>query len=178
MRVLEHHRVAVTIPDTDNSRVRELQLQIGRLLGREDSQKLADRAIEWLDDAITLRNFAELFAHFIVHLLELGEVKRALRLTRRLFAAAGADESPARAQLDEWHYERYLKICLPARRDRAGLQTLGVLRDLLLDSAREPGEGQSEDFSHIWRRDLLHANFMVKQIADILIDAVCDIPCR
>ena len=166
--------IAVTIPDTDNSRVRELQLQIGRLLGREDGQKLADRAIEWLDDAITLRNFAEPFAHFIMHLLELGEVKRALRLTRRLFASAGADESPVRAQLDEWHYERYLKICLPALRDRAGLQTLGVLRDLLLDSARAPGEGQSEDFSYIWRRDLLRANFTVKQITDILIDAVRD----
>jgi len=167
-------RIAVAIPDTDNARIRELQLKIGRYLGREDSRKLADRAIEWLDDAITLRHFTEPFADFIVRLLELGEVKRALQLARRLFASVDADASPPRAQLDEWHYDRYLKVCLPTLRDLAGLQTLGMLRDLLLDSTREPGEGQTDDFSYIWRRDLLHANFTVKQIRDILIDALRD----
>jgi hypothetical protein len=130
--------------------------------------------VDWLDDAITLRHFGETFAHFIVHLIELGALKHASWLARRLFASGERDDSRVRVQLDEWHYERYLKICLPAMRERAELQTLELLRDLLLDSTREPQSGQPDDYSYIWRRDLLRANYTVKQIPDILIDALRD----
>jgi hypothetical protein len=164
----------VAIPDTDNSQVRALQLEIGLHLGREHSQKLADRAIRWLDDMLVLRHFAEPFARFVVHLLELGEVKRAVRLARRLFATGHCEGSHRSAGLDEWHYERSLKMCLPALRQYAGHQTLGLLRDLLLDAAREPQQGQAEDYSYIWRRDLLKANHSVKEITDTLIDALRD----
>ena len=49
--------ITILIPDTENSRVRELQVQIGRQLNLEHSGKLADRAVDWLDDDITLRHF-------------------------------------------------------------------------------------------------------------------------
>jgi hypothetical protein len=48
------------------------------------------------------------------------------------------------------------------------------LRDLLLDATRKPQLGQSDDYSYIWRKDLLQANHRVKQIPDILIDALRD----
>ena len=166
--------IAVAIPDTDNARVRELQLEIGPYLRPEDSQKLADRALQWLDDAITIRHFAEPFAPFIVHLLKFGNTKRALRLARRLFDPVKTDDSPPRIPLDAWHFERYVNACLPTLRDLAGLKALAMLRSLLVASAREPGEGRAEDFSYIWRRDLLQANFAVKQTTDVLIDAVRD----
>jgi hypothetical protein len=166
--------ITVLIPNTENSRVRELQVQIGRHLNRNHSRKLAERAVDWLDDAITLRHFGEPFAHFIVHLIEVGELKQALRLAGRLFASEERNEAPARVQLDEWHYERYLNVCLPVMRGRAGVQTLALLRDLLLDATREPQSGQSDDYSYIWRRDLLRPNYTAKQIPDILIDALRD----
>jgi hypothetical protein len=166
--------LVVAIPDTDNSQVRARQLEIGLHLGREHSQKLADRAIGWLDDTLALNHFGEPFARFVVHLLELGEAKRAVRLARRLFSS-GPGKGPRRsARLDEWHYERCLNMCLPQLRQYAARQTLGLLRDLLLDAAREPQQGQAEDYSYIWRRDLLKANHSVKEITDILIDALRD----
>src|SRR2546430_463780 len=166
--------IVADIPDTDNLRVRQLQIEIACELGREVSQKLADRAVEWLDDPLTVWHFAEPFPNFIVHLLGLGEPKRALRLARKLFNSRKGDGSRRPVQLDEWHYQRYLNVCLPALRQYAGLATLVLLRDLLLDSTREPREGRTDDYSYIWRCDLLHANYTHKQLGDILIDAVRD----
>lgn len=166
--------IAVAIPDTENARVRELQLEIGPYLRPEECKKLADRALRWLDDVITIRHFAEPFAPFIVHLLKLGNTKRALRLARRLFDPLKTDDSPPRIPLDAWHFERYLNACLPTLGDLAGLKALAMLRSSLVASAREPGEGRAEDFSYIWRRDLLQANFAIKQTTDVLIDAVRD----
>jgi hypothetical protein len=167
-------KIAVSIPDTENSRVRELQAQIGRHLNRDHSRKLAERAVDWLDDGITLRHFGEPFVHFIVHLFKVGEFEHAFRLAKRLFASEERKKAPVRVQLDEWHYERYLNVCLSAMRECAGLQTLALLCDLLLDATREPQSGQSDDYSYIWRRDLLRSNHTVKQIPDILIDALRD----
>ncbi|MGH9208081.1 MAG: hypothetical protein ACRD1G_16245, partial [Acidimicrobiales bacterium] len=48
------------------------------------------------------------------------------------------------------------------------------MRDLLLDSAREPHRGQAEDYSSIWRRDLTKANHSHKEISDLLVDALRD----
>jgi hypothetical protein len=166
--------IAVLIPNTENSRVRELQVQIGRHLNCDHSCKLTERAVDWLDDGIMLRHFGEPFAQFIVHLTDLGELKHAIRLAKRLFASEERNGAPVRAQLDEWHYERYLKLCLPAMREHAGLETLALFRDLLLDATREPQSGQLDDYSYIWRRDLLRSNHTVKQIPDILIDALRD----
>src|SRR5580700_1133484 len=166
--------IVENIPDTDNARVRQLQIEIGATLGRVPSQKLGDRAVTWLDDAITLHHFAEPFAQFVVHLFEVGERKRAIRLGRKLLASDEGDGTRRSKRLDEWHYERYLKLCLPALKQHAPVPTLEMLRDLLLDSTREPLEGQTDDYSYIWRRDLLHANHSHKEISDILIDALRD----
>ena len=167
-------RLIVAIPDTDNPQVRARQVEIALHLGRDHSQKLADRAIGWLNDMLAFHHFAEPFARFVVHLLELGEVKRAVRLARALFAVRQREGSSRSAQLDEWHYERCLKMCLPALTQHAGRQTLALLRGLLLEAAREPQLGQAEDYSYIWRRDLLTANHSVKEMTDILIDALRD----
>lgn len=165
-------KITVEIPETENSWVRALQLEIGVRLGAEHSRKLADRAIRWLDDMLILSHFADAFARFVVHLADLGEVKRALQLTRKLLAS-GEDSDRGR-QLDEWHYERCLKICLPTLKAYGCCETLALLRDLLLDSTRKPHRGQAEDYSSIWRRDLTKANQSHKEVSDLLIDALRD----
>jgi hypothetical protein len=167
-------KIVVDIPDTDNGRVRELLIEAGEHLDRRDSEKLANRVVGWLEDPLTLRHFAKPVAPLIVHLLQLGCPEPALRLMRRLFATKEPDAPQRLSKLDEWHYERYLSVCLPALRSHAPLETLALLRDFLLDEKREPAEGQTDDYSYIWRRDLLHSNYTVKQIPDILIDALRD----
>lgn len=165
--------ITLAIPDTDNARVQQLQLEIGCSLNLHHSRTLAERAIGWLESPFMARLFGEPFAPFITNLIDLGDTEHAIRLARRFFASEERDGSRSRRQLDPWHYERYLNICLPTMRERAGLALLVLLRTLLLDATREPNSGQADDFSYIWRRDLERANHSAKQIPDILIDALC-----
>jgi hypothetical protein len=161
-------KILLKIPDTDNARVRGLMIEIGEHLSRTDAEKLAERIISWLDDPLTHRHFTKPVAPFIAHLLRIGATDGGLKVARRLFATADAN-GPT---LDDWHFDRYLFACLPTLRERAPLPTLALLRDLLLDAKREPREGQLDDYSYIWRRDIERSNFTVKQIPDSLIDAL------
>jgi hypothetical protein len=167
--------IVVAIPETDNARIRQIMIQIGLLLPREASKQLGGRAIGWLEEPIVRLNFGEAFAQFIAHLARLGEIKTALAMATRLFLVdRESNGTRSRDALDAWHVERFLKQCVPSLLETAGLRTLEFLRDRLYAATKPTSPATGDDYSYIWRSDILHAKYASKEVSDVFVDAVRD----
>jgi hypothetical protein len=166
-------KIVVDMPETDNVSVHELLVQIGLSIPREASAELADEAVEWLESPLSRLRSGEHFARFVAHLAEQGEMKRSKRLATRLFGSK-AGGRPLRSATDAWYFERNLKICLPSLRRTSGTDCLALLCGLLRETLDPEERNEVEDYSYIWRRDLETANHSVKEVKDVLIDAIRD----
>lgn len=169
-------KIVVAMPDTDNTRVRQTLALIGAKLPKAWAQKLGKDVGDWLDQTILRVRFGDAFAQLIAHLARLGDSKLALSISKQLFVVeASADSGEQRRAPDAWHFEHYLKQCLPDLKRSNGVATLDFLMDRLLTATKRDSHSPLEDYSYIWRRDILKANFSAKQVRDVLIDAVRDV---
>lgn len=166
-------KIVVGMPETDNVLVHELLVQIGLSTPRETSAELADEAVEWLESPSSRLRSGEYFAKFVAHLAERGELKRSKRLASRLFGSNVAGR-PLRSAMDAWYFERNLKICLPTLQVTMGRDCLAFLCGLLRETLDPEERNEVEDYSYIWRRDLEKANHSVKEVKDVLVDAIRD----
>lgn len=167
-------KVVVDIPDSENARVRHTLVDIGTHLNRQFSKAIGLRTLNWTDNYFLRFHFAEPVPKLISRLAEQGEVKLALEIARRLFRANDEDSEHSRSSMDGWQLERYLAACLPTLRTHAGIRTLELLRDLLLDATSAASRDKIEDYSYIWRTSILKANLSTKSGRDVLIDALRD----
>lgn len=166
-------KIVVDMPQTDNVSVHELLVQIGLSIPREASAELADEAVEWLESPFVRLRPGEHFARFLAHLAEQGELKRSKRLATRLFGSK-VGSTPLRPAMDAWHFSRNLMICLPSLQRTMGAGCLALLCGLLRETLDPKERNEVEDYSYIWRRDLEAANHSVKEVKDVLIDAIRD----
>jgi hypothetical protein len=169
-------KLVVALPDTDNVRVKQTLVRIAAKLPNPWARELGKGVGAWLDQPVLRTNFADPFPQFIAHLAGIGESKLARSIAKELFEVEQETKAKGSGRpLDSWHFERYLKQCLPDLIKSDANATFAFLIERLLTATDRDSRSSKEDYSYIWRRDILKANFTVKEDRDVLIDATRDL---
>jgi len=168
-------KIVVGMPDTDNARVRQKLVQIGAKLPKSWAQKLGRQVGGWLEQWILRAHFGAAFAQFVAHLARLGDASLAIEIAKKLFVVEVDESAGDRNAPDGWHFEHFLKLCLPDLLKSDGIATLDFLMGHLVKASRRDSYCALEDYSYIWRRSILTANFAGKQVRDALVDGVRDV---
>jgi hypothetical protein len=131
--------------------------------------------------------FAEKLGCLLAYLAKCGEMVAALSLSRSVFAVLPsprvAEEQDAAWRLHEdpvsrmeaWNYQRILAVALPGLVKADGVQTIGMLCDLLetaldLYCDRVASE-ETDDYSDTWCKDINHVDLQ-DDVKSLLVSAV------
>ncbi|MGA2608706.1 MAG: hypothetical protein ABSH01_14775 [Terriglobia bacterium] len=163
-------QIALTVPNTNNTRVHEDLAEALTSVPAEYSAGWAVKEADWIVSRPNLYfGLPAKLANLFIVLAKGQQVGPALQLAASLLTVledprhkeAKADESrfinllEPRAQFDLWEYEQILSNNIPELVEVAPQQTLNLLCDLLdravLLSDRRGAERRPEDLSYIWR---------------------------
>jgi hypothetical protein len=157
-KVLE---IALSIPDSENSRVHDDIADIALSLPPALSAKLVSQVCRYTESPIQLLLY-EKVANLIVHLAQGGQGHAALQLTGAALAL-GPDPRPVKddgplsrtadpqPRFRDWYYARIIHKALPALVDTVGLDAVDLFCGLLNDAARFSfREEQTEDEDYFY----------------------------
>jgi uncharacterized protein YyaL (SSP411 family) len=175
------HRVAMQIPDTDNSLVHEDLADVALALPPDLAADFAGPAAAWLRSSVHHAGLPKKLGALVSHLAKGGFGEAALRLAAALlelqvehpvFRGAAAEEGLApppqpQGRFSPWEYEEILRENLPDAVRAVPLPALDLLADLLdravgLSVAGDPAAGGEEllaggirpDGSYLWRPNI------------------------
>ena len=163
------------MPETDNSRVRQVMVMVGTLLPRHFSNRNCRARHSLVGRSFVRVHLTTAFPDLIAHLAREGEFSTAIALGNVFFGVE--EESPQgkrRQGLDPWHVDHHLKRCISALREADALATLEFLRDRLCVASKEPSP-RGEDYSYIWRRTIAESNYQVGEVKDVFVNWVRDV---
>ena len=183
--------LALRIPETTNVRIHEDLVDAALAMPSEIAQHIIPKAIGWAKSKYQLR-LADRLGKLISHLASGGQVEKALDLARALLELHKKQKEPMegfegekyqlppepRSVLSDWNYEQILKKNVPDLVQAAGLKALGLLCDLLeeaINLSRRTDDGESEDYSYIWRSAIeSHSENEGRDLKGSLVSAVRD----
>lgn len=156
-------KIALRIPDTENSRVQDDIAELALSLPPALSAGLVPQVCGSTKSPIKLL-LPERVAKLVVHLAEGGQGNAALKLARAALALAAdprmadpqGEESPLlpepRSQFKDWYYARIVERAVPALVNAVGLEAVQLFSELLNAAAqfscKEP-DARDEDYFYI-----------------------------
>jgi len=183
--------VILSIPDTENVRVRTDIVEAALGLPGDIAVRLVPKAICWIDTKYNILLHDKL-GSLIGHLASQGQVERALYLVRELLAVLpreAADDaerdrmldlSEPRTRIKLTDYQSIIEANMDILANKAGLQTVDTFSNFLeiaLKYSIDQDSGTTrEDLSYIWRPAIEeHEQNHDCGIKDILVSAIRDI---
>ncbi len=187
--------VLATIGSSENPTVTRLLLEAVVSLPGAKAADLAEQIQDWIEGPHA-DIYADDAATVVLHLVSAGEVGRALEIVRSLLQVipdprlsekrVSTDEAyrltpEASSRVSEWEYERVVEQVLEPLVDAAGLDAVQMFSALLDDALRlsrwedEVGDGESADYSYIWRPAIeAHSQNLESGVRNVLVNAVRD----
>lgn len=184
-------RLALRIPETENVRIHEDLTDAALAMPAEIAQAIVLKAIQWAKSHYQLR-LADKLGKLVSHLAQGGQVEKALELAKALLELHQEQKEPMegfegekyqlppepKSVLSDWNYEQILITNVPDLVRAAGLKALDLLCDLLEEAISLSGrteDGESEDYSYIWRSAIeSHNQNEGRDLRGSLVSAVRD----
>ncbi|MDF0672764.1 MAG: hypothetical protein P0120_00270 [Nitrospira sp.] len=177
----------LSVPETENSRVRADLIKAAMKLPGSDAARLAQNAIAWIDTPYNL-SLHETIGRYISYLASSNEVDRALQIARALLAITprpktdrDADEEKDRidstkpeTRVSFSDYRSILEDNLANLTEKAGDATIELLCQLLAAYLKASPDSDDE-YSYIWRPAIeSHEQNHDDTVRELLISAIRD----
>lgn len=176
--------VILSIPDTENVRVRTDLVEAALGLPGKVAARLIPKAITWIDTPYNILlhdKLGDLIGHLALH----GEIENSLTLAKELLTvggrkdSAGYDRSEPKTRIELSDYKSVLETNLTILAQKAGMKVMELLSDFL-DFTLELSIGAEsiskfKDLSYIWRSAIEdHEQNHHHGVKDLLVSAIRD----